>query len=118
MTLGVDVVDVTRFRTLLARSPRLATRFFTEDERAYCDASPDTPLRLASTFAAKEAVMKALDLTPAPAWARRIRITRLPSGRPAAFVEGFAPVTVSISHDGPVAVAVALARPGAAPGAG
>jgi holo-[acyl-carrier protein] synthase len=110
MNLGVDVVDVARFRTLLARSPGIAARFFTDDERAYCDASLDPGLRLAGTFAAKEAVMKALDLTPAPAWARRIRITREPSGRPAARVEAHAPVSISISHDGPVAVAVALAE--------
>ncbi len=113
MNLGVDVVDVARFRTMLERSPGIAARFFTDDERAYCDASPDPQLRLAGTFAAKEAVMKACGLTPAPAWARRIRITREASGRPAATVEGRAPVSVSISHDGPVAVAVALAGPDA-----
>lgn len=66
-------------------------------------------MRLAGTFAAKEAVMKALGLTPAPAWARRIRIDRDAKGRPEAVVENGPPVTVSISHDGPVAVAIALA---------
>lgn len=109
MTIGVDVVDVARFRALLARQPGFAARFFTEEERAYCAGSPDAPLRLAGTFAAKEAVMKALGLTPAPAWARRIGIVRAGSGRPAAVVETQARVSVSISHDGPVAVAVALA---------
>lgn len=100
MSIGIDVVDVARFEAVLARSPRLAERFFSEEERAHP--------RLAGTFAAKEAVMKALGLTPAPAWARRIRITRLPDGRPEARVDGHPPVRVSISHDGPVAVAMAL----------
>lgn len=108
MSLGVDVVDVDRFRALLERRPGFAHRFFTDEERAHCDAAPDAAVRFAGTFAAKEATMKALGLTPAPAWARRIGIARDASGRPSAVIDG-RPVTVSISHDGGVAVAVALA---------
>jgi holo-[acyl-carrier protein] synthase len=115
--IGVDVVDVGRFRALLERSPRMTQRFFTEDERAHCGAASDAAVGFAGTFAAKEAVMKALGLTPAPAWARRVRIARAPSGAPTAAVDGFGPVAVSISHDGPVAVAVALAAPDAQTGA-
>ena len=117
MTIGIDVVDVARFRALLERSPGFAVRFFTADERAHCATSRDPALHLAGTFAAKEAVMKALGLTPAPAWARRIGIERDASGRPAGMVTGAPPVAVSISHDGPVAVAAALATPDAAAGA-
>ncbi|HEX2057133.1 MAG TPA: holo-ACP synthase [Actinomycetota bacterium] len=117
MTIGVDVVDVARFRALLNRSPRVTQRFFTDEERAHCGAAADAAVRFAGTFAAKEAVMKALGLTPAPAWARRIRIVRAATGRPSAAVDGFAPVAVSISHDGPVAVAIALAPPDAPTGA-
>lgn len=109
MSLGIDVVEVERFRALLARSPGFAERFFTDDERAHCGGSA---ARLAGTFAAKEAVMKAAGLTPAPAWSRRICIRRDADGRPAAHVGGRA-IAVSISHDGPVAVAVALAGPDA-----
>ena len=107
MSLGIDVVEVERFSALLARSPRFAERFFTDDERAHCGGSP---VRLAGTFAAKEAVMKAAGLTPAPAWARRIQVGRDADGRPEARVGGRT-IAVSISHDGPVAVAVALAIP-------
>lgn len=117
MTIGVDVVDVARFATVLERSPRLTERFFTDAERAHCAAARDAVVRFAGTFAAKEAVMKALDLTPAAAWARRIHIVRAASGRPSATVDGFPPVPVSISHDGGVAMAVALAAPGAQTGA-
>lgn len=109
MSIGVDVVDLARFEALLARTPGIVDRFFTAEERAYCEAARDAVVSFAGTFAAKEATMKALDLTPAPAWARRVSIGRGPSGRPAARVEGGPPVQVSISHDGPVAVAVALA---------
>ena len=111
MNVGVDVVDLARFEALLARAPGFAARFFTEDERVHSAAHPHPAASLAGTFAAKEAVMKALGLTPAPAWARRIRIERSGSGRPAASVDGATAVPVSIAHDGPVAVAVALAPP-------
>lgn len=109
MSLGVDVVEIARFRALLARNPGFAGRFFTDEERAHCNGSP---ARLAGTFAAKEAVMKAAGLTPAPAWARRIHVARDANGRPSARV-GSRTIAVSISHDGPVAVAVALAGPDA-----
>jgi holo-[acyl-carrier protein] synthase len=105
VSLGIDVVDLERFRAVLERSPGFAERFFTDAERAHCGGSATS---LAGTFAAKEAVMKAAGLTPAPAWARRIAIERGPDGSPAANVGGRT-LAVSISHDGPVAVAVALA---------
>ena len=58
--IGIDAVDVARFRTVLARRPGLVTRLFTEGERAYAERSADRDLRLATRFAAKEAVMKSL----------------------------------------------------------
>jgi len=107
MKIGIDIVDVQRFKQTLERSPGLSSRFFGRDEIAYCERSGDFALHLAATFAAKEAVMKALSLTPAVARARRIDIIRGPDGAPSARVEG-RDVALSISHDGPVAVAVAL----------
>jgi holo-[acyl-carrier protein] synthase len=94
---------------MLERSPNLADRFFTDAERAYCQRSADFGLHLAATLAAKEAVMKALGLVPAAATAPQIEIIRTTSGRPIARVEG-REVTISISHDGPVVVAVAIAE--------
>jgi holo-[acyl-carrier protein] synthase len=58
--LGIDAVDLDRFRTVLGRRPRLAQRMFTEDELAYAGGAPDPVPRLATRFATKEAVMKAL----------------------------------------------------------
>jgi holo-[acyl-carrier protein] synthase len=58
--VGVDAVDVARFRRVLARRPRFATRWFTESEQADAGRSTDTAQSLAARFAAKEAVMKAL----------------------------------------------------------
>jgi holo-[acyl-carrier protein] synthase len=58
--VGVDAVDVARFRQVLDRRPRFAQRCFTESERADATGSADVAQSLAARFAAKEAVMKAL----------------------------------------------------------
>ena len=58
--VGVDAVDVARFRRVLDRRPRFAARCFTESERADASGSADVAQSLAARFAAKEAVMKAL----------------------------------------------------------
>ena len=106
--IGIDVVDVTRFTAVVERSPRFVERFFTASERARCQEDADPPRHLAGIFAAKEATMKALGTVPAVAYARRIEISHEPTGAPVATFEDRR-VQVSISHDGGVAVAVALA---------
>jgi holo-[acyl-carrier protein] synthase len=58
--VGVDAVDVARFRRLLDRRPHFAARCFTESERSDAGGSTDLAQSLAARFAAKEAVMKAL----------------------------------------------------------
>jgi holo-[acyl-carrier protein] synthase len=58
--VGVDAVDVPRFRQLLARRPRFAARYFSLSEQADANRMPDPSESLAARFAAKEAVMKAL----------------------------------------------------------
>jgi holo-[acyl-carrier protein] synthase len=58
--VGVDAVDVARFRKVLERRPSFGTRSFTDSERADAAGSADVAQSLAARFAAKEAVMKAL----------------------------------------------------------
>jgi holo-[acyl-carrier protein] synthase len=58
--IGVDAVEVTRLRELLARRPSMAERLFTESELAYATRATDPIPRMATRFAAKEATMKAL----------------------------------------------------------
>jgi holo-[acyl-carrier protein] synthase len=60
--IGVDLVDIDRFRLVLARSPGLLTRLFTDAERSYAASARDAAPRLAVRFAAKEAVLKCLGL--------------------------------------------------------
>lgn len=55
---GVDIVEVARIARAKARhGARFETRFFTEQELAYCNGRVE---RLAGRFAVKEAVAKAL----------------------------------------------------------
>ena len=58
--VGVDAVDVERFRRVLDRRAHLADRLFTGGERAYAAAASDPVPRMSTRFAAKEATMKAL----------------------------------------------------------
>ena len=58
--VGVDAVDVGRFRRVLDRRPNFAARCFTDSERSDATGSADEAQSLAARFAAKEAVMKAL----------------------------------------------------------
>ncbi len=108
MMIGIDVVDVERFRGALERSPELAIRLFSEAERAYCSSTADPALHLAGTFAAKEAVIKAMSLGSMLSYAQRIEITRSAYGAPHVEIDRIGRRgCVSISHDGGVAVAVA-----------
>ena len=58
--VGLDVVDIERFREVLARRPAMHQRLFTDGERALAAGRTDPVPALAVRFAAKEAVMKAL----------------------------------------------------------
>jgi holo-[acyl-carrier protein] synthase len=111
--LGVDLVDVDRLQRLLERSPALESRLFSEAERDYCHSKPRPARHFAGTLAAKEAVIKAVRLGPLVAWARRIEISRDASGEPSAAIDGHrAALSISISHDGGMAVAVAMVQAG------
>ena len=105
--IGIDVVDVERLRALLDRSPGFVHRYFTREERIHCLGFGDPVTHFAGTLAAKEAVMKALNLVPAAAYAGRVEVVRGSTGAPEARFE-HARVRVSITHDGPVAAAIAL----------
>jgi holo-[acyl-carrier protein] synthase len=111
--VGVDVVDLARFERALARTPRLIDRLFAADERAL-------PLRsLASRFAAKEALLKALGDTVGARW-HDMRVVSdvegnpdlVVSGRVAEIVaaRGIASLHVSLSHDAGVAIAFVVAE--------
>jgi len=84
ISIGIDIIEVRRVREVLRRTPRFTERVFTTDERAYCDSrGVVAPQHYAARFAAKEAVLKALQTgwTGGIAW-QDIEIAALPSGAP------------------------------------
>ena len=128
--IGIDAVDLGRFRTVLKRRPRLVTRLFTPDELAYADRAPDRVPRLATRFATKEAVMKALGVG---LWSFRltdVEVVRVGLGAPVLALHGAAADLaraagalrwhLSLTHTDTVAMAVVVAdgglrAPGGAP---
>src|SRR5256885_10812511 len=105
-------------RAVLDRTPRLATRCFTDDERAYCQARRDPTERFAVRFAAKEAVLKVLGEGILRLSLRDIEVVRAPTGKPSLTLHGVAAerakalgITswqLSLTHTDTVASAVAV----------
>ena len=118
--VGVDLVDVERMRTALARTPTLAARLFTPEERAYATEASDPAERFAARFAAKEAVLKVLGVGLGAADWHDIEVRRAPSGAPSVHLAGralaladAAGITtwhLSLSHTADLAEAIALAE--------
>ncbi len=102
--IGNDLVFLPEFRKLC--SERFINRVFTDQEQAYCDAFADPILRYASTWAAKEAVYKAIkQIHPDfPAGWKGIEISRRkPAGLPTVSIKDWSlalKISLTISHDG------------------
>jgi len=61
VSIGIDIIEVSRIREVLLRTPRFADRVFTPAERVYCDRRGLVAAQhYAARFAAKEAALKAL----------------------------------------------------------
>lgn len=111
--IGVDVASVERFAESLERTPNLRTRLFTDAER---DAKVES---LAGTFAAKEALAKALGAPGGLEW-HDVEVRHDDSGRPYLAISGTVAQAaldkridrwhVSISHDAGLAVAMVVAE--------
>jgi holo-[acyl-carrier protein] synthase len=119
--IGVDAVDIERFRTVLARRPNMAQRLFTEGERAYAARHADPAPSLAARFAAKEAVMKALGVGLGAFAFTDVEVVRAASGQPSLVMLGAAAALadrrgvgkwhVSLTHTATLAEAVVAAMP-------
>ena len=117
--LGVDVVDIARFRAVLDRRPALARRLFSAEELAYAATLANPAPTLAGRFGAKEAGMKALGVGIGAVDWTDISVLRRPGGRPEMVVSGRAADLaarrgvhgweVSISHTDSLASVTVLA---------
>ncbi|MDF2732486.1 MAG: acpS [Desertimonas sp.] len=118
--VGVDAVDVERFRRVLERTPTMRQRLFTEAELAYVQPRIDPVPSLAARFAAREALMKALGVGLGSFGFHDASVEVADSGAPSLIITGMATelaaargttsIHLSLSHDGPVAVAVVVAE--------
>lgn len=86
--VGIDLVDVDRFRTSLTRTPTMIPRMFTDGERAYAESASDPTERYAVRFAAKEAVMKALGVGLGAFGFHDVEVLRADGGQPSLGVYG------------------------------
>jgi holo-[acyl-carrier protein] synthase len=124
--VGLDLVDMDRFRQAMARHPLLVERLFTPAEIAYCRGRAKPELHFAARFAAKEAVGKLLGFG-VTGWTDIEVKAESPGGPPQvtltgravelATQRGIAEVSISLSHvdslAGACAVAVACSWGGA-----
>jgi holo-[acyl-carrier protein] synthase len=111
--IGVDIVEVRRIQAALQRTPALAGRLFAESELG---ARPES---LAASFAAKEAVAKALAAPPGLNWTD-VTVSRDAAGRPQLAVRGTVAAAatrqgvrrwhLSLSHDSGMSIAMVVAE--------
>jgi holo-[acyl-carrier protein] synthase len=106
--IGIDVVDIERFKSSLDRTPGLVEKLFTENERTKPISS------LAARFAAKEALAKALSVGKGLPW-HDAEILNLENGKPVFLFRGeiaeindVADVHLSLSHDAGIASAMVI----------
>lgn len=105
--LGVDLVDLKRFKKKLATSPQVLKKIISPSE--FGQGSLD---HLAGVFAAKEAIVKALGLAPG-SWLQ-MEIRQLTTGKPTvkfsqSIVSNLQSYDLSIAHEGNLIVAVFVA---------
>ncbi|MGQ0792978.1 MAG: holo-ACP synthase [Deltaproteobacteria bacterium] len=115
--IGIDIVHTPRIKKLLEGwGDNFKRRIFTEAEISYCERHKMNHQRYASSFAVKEALLKALGIGMGRGVRLRdIETARDGSGRPSVIVRGagkemirdlgITSIHVSISHDGDYAAA-------------
>lgn len=106
--IGIDVVDIARFEESLVRTPALRERVFTEREAVLKISS------LAARFAAKEALVKALDARDLFSW-QDAEVINGESGKPTFIFTGAlaervqgSHVHLTLSHDAGIASAMVV----------
>jgi phosphopantetheine--protein transferase-like protein len=118
--VGIDFIRVERVNQAYRRRPeRFLQRIFTIKEREAILKKANPASFIAARFAAKEAVAKALGSGIGPVRWREMEILSGERGKPVVHLtgkaqrwaekHGIAGVEVTISHDGPYAVAAAIA---------
>jgi holo-[acyl-carrier protein] synthase len=103
--IGVDAVDIQRFRTALTRTPSMRERLFTAEELAYVGPQVDETRSLAARFAARESVMKAMGVGLGAFGFHEVWVSRAESGD-----RGITTWHLSLTHTDLVAIAYVVAE--------
>jgi len=107
--IGIDIVEVERFKGAIERRGEgFLKRLFTDRELFYARGKRRPEVHLAARFAAKVCVIKAFG---SPLRFREVEILNEASGRPVVFAKALDKdfrISISITHDGGLAVAEAL----------
>jgi holo-[acyl-carrier protein] synthase len=85
---GIDVVNVKRMERAIQRGgDRFLRRVFSDEERAYCESKRMKYEHYAARFAAKEAVMKAVQVKRRDRFRfREIEVRRQATGKPSVYL--------------------------------
>lgn len=119
--VGVDMLEISRMAAAMRRHPNFLRRIFTDEERAYCEASVRPAEHYAARFAAREAVLKALGTGFSEGVGLKdVSVGRTEAGRPVCLLAGRAKelaeaqgvqevaLSLSFTHELAVANAVAM----------
>lgn len=102
--IGIDLVDIEKFS--IKASDKFLKKIYTENELTYSFNKRNSLQTLAGIFAAKEAIIKAINLNLAYILRKKIEIKHI-DNRPIAFLGGKEiNGSISISHDGNYAIAI------------
>lgn len=115
--LGIDLVKIERIKDIIERwDKKFTSKLFTENEITYCTGHKQPHLHYASTFAAKEAFIKAHGRGNLKF--KEIELIRENSGKPVIRLHGKAleiihkkkinNISVSLTHDGDYSIAVVV----------
>lgn len=116
--VGIDLVSVERISKIYAKYPdRFLDRIFTSREQARFAEKGSPVNTLASRFAAKEAVLKAIGCGIGPAALKEVEVIETPGKQPTVRLHGCAlkeaekrlinAIALSIAHEPPFACACA-----------
>ncbi|HRE02868.1 MAG TPA: holo-ACP synthase [Ilumatobacteraceae bacterium] len=118
--IGVDAVEIERFRRSLARTPSMRTRLFTAIELDYVAPKADPVPSLAARFAAREALMKSLGVGLGAFGFHDAWVERADSGVPTLALTGAAAALaadrgvrrwhLSLTHSDTLAIAYVIAE--------
>ena len=112
MEIGIDCVEISRFKNDILSKKNILNKIFTEKEIEYCENKEKKSQHYAVRFAGKEAVVKALNSYGVKVSLKNIEILKKENGSPYVRIlnnnENDFDIKISLSHSNETAIAVVL----------